>query len=758
MNIFRDTSTALPERRLRALLIPVTALLLLACTWGGTYGAVRAHWREARSHLAADLAGQALSLEARLQGELRATSQTLRMLAAAIGRDPAGFDLAAWQHATTGAQAAARAILVTDAAGLVRASTRPGLLGIDVAAQDYFRTAQRRGTKDRRLVTGALQHGALPWEWRLTLARRLEHPDGSFAGIVAASVETDSLSGGDPGFDPGAGGVVALMTAADARLHPLAGDPDRGADVSLAGSTLAAAIAASPAGVWTGALPSDGIRRTVAFRHVPDSDLVVLTGVDPAEALRKAVAWETQAWEFAAAASLILALASALLLWLNMRTDRRAAALAQDHAALGARMTQLEATLAGMGDGIMMVDAELRLLEWNASFPELTGVPRDILHVGMAMEDMIRAQARGGEFGAVDIATEVKRRMASLRSGGSTGMIQRLRPDGRVLELRRNPLPGGGFVTLYTDVTARHAMEQRLQQAQKMAAVGRLTAGVAHDFNNLLATIVGSAELLERQVGGDSALARRLELIMQAAGRGSDLVRQLLAFARQQPLEPVLVDLNQILDGMTALLRATVGSRVRVETQARDRAVASTGRSGADRACRSQPGDQRPRRNGGWRRTEHHHRECHPDRAAPRDGPRTGRIRHGRTDRHRHRHDRGRAAQGVRAVLHHQGSGPRIGPGAEPGVWRGQPVRRRGGDRQPVRSGNHRHGVPAARRGRGGARPGPRQPAQQRRPATRAAGTVEAHPAGAMIRHAATFAASRNLVSTRGLGDPRSCA
>ncbi|HEY1932867.1 MAG TPA: PAS-domain containing protein [Acetobacteraceae bacterium] len=567
MKIFRDSApTHLMERRVTAFLIPLATLLLLVCTWAGTYDAVRAHRQEAESHLTAELTGQALSLETRLQHELMVTSETLRMLASAIQADPAGFDLHAWQHETTD-MAAGRAILIANAAGVVRASTRPGLLGLDVASQDYFRAARGREAHDARVVTGALRRGAVPWQWELTLARRLEHPDGSFAGVIAAPVDTASLTETDHGFDLGANGVIALESTDDARLHPLVGGADLADDSSIAGSGLAAAIGAAHEGVWTGSLPDEGIQRTVAFRHVPGSNLAVLAGVDPVEAMRSAAARDDQAWQIAAAASLILLGTAASLLWLNARNDRRAAALEHDQAVLTARMRQLEAALAGMGDGIMMVDAELRLVEWNASFPDLTGVPRDILHVGMSMEEMVRAQAVAGEFGTVDVEAEVKRRMASIRTGGSTGMIQRPRPDGRVLELRRNPLPGGGFVTLYTDVSMRHAMEQRLHQSEKMAAVGRLTAGVAHDFNNLLATIVGSAELIERQVGRDSALARRLELIMQAAGRGSDLVRQLLAFARQQPLEPVLVNLNQILEGMAALLRATVGSRIRVETK-----------------------------------------------------------------------------------------------------------------------------------------------------------------------------------------------
>jgi signal transduction histidine kinase len=233
---------------------------------------------------------------------------------------------------------------------------------------------------------------------------------------------------------------------------------------------------------------------------------------------------------------------------------------------LAGKTAQLEATLAGMSDGIMMVNADLRLLAWNDKFPSFTGVPREILRIGMTMEEILRAQAEAGEFGAVDTDAEVARRVTLLRSGGGTGTLRRARPGGRILELRRNPIAGGGFVTLYTDVTAQHRAEERFRQAQKMAAIGRITAGIAHDFNNLLTSIMGSAELLERDIAADPRLVQRLAIVFRSAERGADLVQRLLAFARKQPLEPAAVDLNRIVHGMHDLLQSTLGGAVRLET------------------------------------------------------------------------------------------------------------------------------------------------------------------------------------------------
>src|SRR5690606_13895295 len=100
------------------------------------------------------------------------------------------------------------------------------------------------------------------------------------------------------------------------------------------------------------------------------------------------------------------------------------------------------------------------------------------------------------------------------------------------------------------DVTEKRQLEAELRQSQKMEAIGRLTGGIAHDFNNLLSVIVGNMQLLARSPQSSARTARYVDTALNAAIRGAELTRRLLAFARQQVLEPKIVDLNEALDGM----------------------------------------------------------------------------------------------------------------------------------------------------------------------------------------------------------------
>jgi PAS domain S-box-containing protein len=131
-----------------------------------------------------------------------------------------------------------------------------------------------------------------------------------------------------------------------------------------------------------------------------------------------------------------------------------------------------------------------------------------------------------------------------------------------------------GFAKITRDATQRREAEQSLEetrralfQSQKMEAVGQLTGGVAHDFNNLLTVIIGGLDTIGRSKLTDTArITRALNMARRAAERAAGLTSRLLAFSRQQPLEPTPTDLNAIVRDMTELLHRSLGEQVELES------------------------------------------------------------------------------------------------------------------------------------------------------------------------------------------------
>jgi signal transduction histidine kinase/CheY-like chemotaxis protein len=120
---------------------------------------------------------------------------------------------------------------------------------------------------------------------------------------------------------------------------------------------------------------------------------------------------------------------------------------------------------------------------------------------------------------------------------------------------------------LRQEILRRQSVEATLRQAQKMEAIGQLTGGIAHDFNNLLTVIMGNIERLQRRLPlEDEGLRRLAAAALGGANRAATLTQRLLAFSRQQPLEPTSIELNRLVGEMSELLHRTLGERITIET------------------------------------------------------------------------------------------------------------------------------------------------------------------------------------------------
>jgi two-component system, NtrC family, sensor kinase len=239
---------------------------------------------------------------------------------------------------------------------------------------------------------------------------------------------------------------------------------------------------------------------------------------------------------------------------------------------------------------VAMFDETPCLVAWNRKFQDILDLPDGVLAERLTFADYIRYLTKRGEYGAGAEPGEQIRRLTG--QAGEVRAYERTRPDGRVIEIRRNPVPSGGFVLIYADITERKRSEAEIRaardaaesayselkaaqanliQAEKMASLGQLTAGIAHEIKNPLNFVNNfaslSVELLDelkataapgfaaldddrrKDIDGVTGLlTTNLEKIVEHGQRADGIVKAMLEHSRGSSAERRVVDLNVLID------------------------------------------------------------------------------------------------------------------------------------------------------------------------------------------------------------------
>jgi signal transduction histidine kinase/AmiR/NasT family two-component response regulator len=504
----------------------------LAVVWLAIGFHLKEERREAEQAAIRDTGNLVRGFDENIARTFEAIDQILLFVREAHARDPDHFAISGWKTGRPFASDLTFQISMVDRDGILATSSLGPVTGrLDLSGRAHIRV-QKESREDQLYISVPIL-GRMSGRWSLNVSRRLTDASGAYAGAIVASVDPYYLSRFYESLQIGNG--IVLLAGTDGIIRARAPLREGVLGKELGAVAMSEMLRGVASGHFTAVSPVDGVRRLVSFRRVKDFPLVVAVGLDLDEVFE---AYRRERAQYLAAGgllSVLILLCGGLLIRQRLRLLRG--------------QETLTATLENISQGIVMVDAHGRIPVINSRAVELLGLPRELM----------KAESR-----STDLAQWLHRESAGdpANSGPGEEVHERVRSNGKLLEVRAQELAGGGEVRTYTDITEREANEQALAAARDLAeAAGRarseFLAVLSHEIRTPMNGIIGVAELLleaplrepERQY---------VRVILDAGNHLLQMVNDILDFFRLESgkieLDESTFDVHELISGTIDLL------------------------------------------------------------------------------------------------------------------------------------------------------------------------------------------------------------
>jgi signal transduction histidine kinase len=468
-------------------------------------------------------------------------------------------------------------IIVVDRDGqLVYHTDRSDIRPIDLSDRDYFQA--QRDDPSSALKFSKPFFGRLANRWFVGLSRRIVDADGNFAGVVVGVIAPETFSSRFEELRP-IGGSVELF------LHDgtyLARAPHI---TSLVGQSVEHAdlfqeyVRSDRHGIYEAEDRDGSDRRIIAYRVFADQPLVITVSASIDGVVNTWRANLLQHGALALGIGVIFAVVAFILIRQVGRRIESEAAVAGLSREITAKSQHLQTALSNMSQGLCVYDAQHRLVLCNRRYLELYNLPADQVVPGTSLRQLMEISVRAGNYAAETGERAIAERLAIAESREERLLRQRL-SSGRIIEVTHRPLPNGGSVATFTDITDQEGVTAALRSAKEQAELANRTkseflANMSHELRTPLNAIIGFSQIMTQQMFGPLGSPRYREYASDVLSSSQHLLQIINDILDMAKIEAGRVELHegplalaQLYDDCLRLVReraATAGIRLQQE-------------------------------------------------------------------------------------------------------------------------------------------------------------------------------------------------